>query len=155
MSLEKILVLDDEVIIRNVLGEILSRKHCTVSAASCLAEAENLVAHESFDLMFVDVRLPDGDGHQFLERVSLLPERPPVVIITGYGTIESAVACMRAGAFELSTRTDIPPRVAISEYVDVAKAFFSGPEPGLVNAVLDRIARVVRSGEIGGDTVGK
>lgn len=64
-------------------------------------------------------------------------------------------AIMRAGAFELSTRTDIPPRVAISEYVDVAKAFFSGPEPGLVNAVLDRIARVVRSGEIGGDTTGK
>jgi len=50
--------------------------------------------------MFVDVRLPDGDGHQFLERVGLLPDRPPVVMITGHGTIESAVACMRAGAFD-------------------------------------------------------
>jgi DNA-binding NtrC family response regulator len=113
MSLEKILVLDDEVIIRNVLGEILRRKHCTVSAASCLAEAENLVAHESFDLMFVDVRLPDGDGHQFLERVGLLPERPPVVIITGYGTIESAVACMRAGAFDYLIKPFTPGQIEI------------------------------------------
>jgi len=60
-------------------------------------------------------------------------------------------ATLRAGAFELATRSDIPPRVAISEYVDVAKAFFSGPEAGLVNAVLDRIAKVVRSEDFGGD----
>lgn len=60
-------------------------------------------------------------------------------------------AVLRAGAFELATRADIPPRVAISEYVDVAKAFFAGPEPGLVNAVLDRIAKVVRSDAFGGD----
>lgn len=51
---------------------------------------------------------------------------------------------LRAGAFELSQETNVPPKVAISEYVDVAHAFYSGPEPGLVNAVLDRIAHVVR-----------
>jgi DNA-binding NtrC family response regulator len=113
MSLEKILVLDDEIIIRNVLGEILRRKHCTVVTASCLAEAETLVARESFDLMFVDVRLPDGDGHQFLERVGLLPERPPVVIITGYGTIESAVTCMRAGAFDYLIKPFTPGQIEI------------------------------------------
>jgi N utilization substance protein B len=58
-------------------------------------------------------------------------------------------AILRAGAYELSARSDIPPRVSISEYVDVAGAFYGGSEPGLVNAVLDRIARVVRGGEIG------
>jgi N utilization substance protein B len=56
---------------------------------------------------------------------------------------------LRAGAFELSTRGDLPPKVAISEYVNVAGAFYAGVEPGMVNAVLDRIARVVRAGEIG------
>ena len=66
--------------------------------------------------------------------------------------LEAVLRCiMRAGAFELATRADVPPRVAISEYVDVAHAFFSGPEPKMVNAVLDRIAKVVRSEEIGGD----
>ena len=56
---------------------------------------------------------------------------------------------LRAGAFEISTRSDIPPKVSISEYVNVADAFYAGAEPGMVNAVLDRIARVLRDGEIG------
>ena len=50
-------------------------------------------------------------------------------------------AVLRAGAYELVVRTDVPPSVAISEYVDIAKAFFSEDEPKLVNAVLDRIAK--------------
>jgi N utilization substance protein B len=58
-------------------------------------------------------------------------------------------AILRAGAFELAQLPEIPPKVAISEYVDVAHAFYSGPEPGLVNAVLDRIARSVRAADIG------
>ena len=57
-------------------------------------------------------------------------------------------AILRAGAFELSTRTDIPPKVTISEFVDVAHAFYTGTEPKLVNAVLDRIARVVRAEDL-------
>jgi N utilization substance protein B len=60
-------------------------------------------------------------------------------------------AILRVGAYELADCPDVPVRVAISEYVDIAHAFYSGPEPGLVNAVLDRIGRVVRADEIGGD----
>jgi N utilization substance protein B len=60
---------------------------------------------------------------------------------------------MEAGAHEVTRRPDIPARVIITEYVDVAHAFFDGAEPGLVNGVLDRIAREHRSGEMtkGGD----
>jgi N utilization substance protein B len=58
-------------------------------------------------------------------------------------------AILRAGACELADFPDVPVRVVISEYVDIAHAFYSGPEPGLVNAVLDRIGRVIRAGEIG------
>lgn len=60
-------------------------------------------------------------------------------------------AILRAGAYELMTRANIPPKVTISEFVDVAHAFYSGPEPGLVNAVLDRIARVVRAEDLSRD----
>lgn len=56
-------------------------------------------------------------------------------------------AILRAGAFELKARAKTPARVAISEYVDVAHAFYAGPEPGLVNAVLDRVARELRPDE--------
>jgi N utilization substance protein B len=57
---------------------------------------------------------------------------------------------LEAGAFELTERTDIPPRVVITEYVDVAHAFYAGQEPGLVNGVLDKIARSFRDGEMAG-----
>jgi len=53
-------------------------------------------------------------------------------------------AILRAGAFELSRRPDIPVEVVINEYVDLARSFFEGPEPGFVNAALDGLARDVR-----------
>jgi N utilization substance protein B len=56
---------------------------------------------------------------------------------------------LRAGAYELSKRTDIPARVVVSEYVDVARAFVDKTETGMVNAVLDRLARNVRAAEFG------
>lgn len=57
-------------------------------------------------------------------------------------------AIIRAGAWELSARPQTPARVCISEWVDVAHAFYAGPEPGLVNAVLDRLAQTLRDGEM-------
>jgi N utilization substance protein B len=50
-------------------------------------------------------------------------------------------AILRAGAYELTERRDVPVEVAIDEYVELAKSFFEGPEPGFVNAALDAIAR--------------
>lgn len=52
-----------------------------------------------------------------------------------------------SGIYELYIRTDIPPRVVITQYVDVAHAFFEGPEPGFVNGVLDRMAKTLRPDE--------
>jgi len=53
-------------------------------------------------------------------------------------------AILRAGVYELMLRRDVPVPVVVSEYVDVAKAFYEEDEPKLVNAVLDRVARRVR-----------
>lgn len=55
-------------------------------------------------------------------------------------------AILRAGAYELRFRVDVPTRVIINEYLDIAHAFFSGAEPGLVNGVLDRLAKECRGG---------
>jgi N utilization substance protein B len=55
---------------------------------------------------------------------------------------------LRAGAYELAHRPDIPPRVAISEYTAVAYAFFTGKEPGMANGVLDRLGRSLRPTEM-------
>lgn len=50
-------------------------------------------------------------------------------------------ATLRAGTFEIYGRSDVPPKAVINEYVTVARAFFDGDEPKVVNAVLDRLAR--------------
>jgi N utilization substance protein B len=57
-------------------------------------------------------------------------------------------AILRAGAYELLYRKDVPARVVITEYVDVTHGFYGEDEPGLVNAVLDSVARDVRPGEL-------
>jgi len=57
-------------------------------------------------------------------------------------------AILRCGAYELFSRPSVPARVVISEYIRVADAFFEGKEPSLVNAVLDRLARVLRPEEL-------
>jgi N utilization substance protein B len=62
-------------------------------------------------------------------------------------------AILRAGVYELMKRADVPVAVIVSEYVDIAKAFYDEDEPKLVNAVLDRVARRVR-GEGKGRSVG-
>jgi N utilization substance protein B len=59
-------------------------------------------------------------------------------------------AILRAGAYELDKRPDVPARVVVSEYVDVAHAFVEKDETGMVNAVLDQLARQLRSAEFSG-----
>ncbi|HYL33217.1 MAG TPA: transcription antitermination factor NusB [Stellaceae bacterium] len=58
-------------------------------------------------------------------------------------------AILRVGTYELAHCRDVPPEIAINEYVDIAHAFFAGKEPGMVNAVLDKIARDLRPEEMG------
>lgn len=58
-------------------------------------------------------------------------------------------AVLRAAAFELIARKDVPARVVIDEYVDIAHAFFEGDEPGFVNAALDKLAHRKRAPEFG------
>jgi N utilization substance protein B len=59
-------------------------------------------------------------------------------------------AVLRAGAYELDHRRDVPARAVVSQYVDVASAFVDKEETGMVNAVLDQLARQLRTGEFGG-----
>jgi len=58
-------------------------------------------------------------------------------------------AILRAGAFELISRHDVPAKVVIDEYLEISHAFFTGDEPGFINAVLDKLARRKRPNEFG------
>jgi len=100
MSIEKIIVVEDDLIIRSSLEAQLRHRRCEVLAVPTLAAAKEALDKDTFDIVFLDVRLPDGEGTDWLKELKSRPLRPLVVIMTGFGSVESAVDCMRNGAFE-------------------------------------------------------
>jgi DNA-binding NtrC family response regulator len=100
MPIEKIIVLEDDLIVRKNLEQQLRQRRYDVAAVANLAAAYDLLTKDTFDLMFVDVRLPDGEGTELLQQLQLRAQKPLVVIMTGFGSVESAVECMRNGAFD-------------------------------------------------------
>lgn len=100
MPIEKVIVLEDDLIVRKNLEQQLRARHYDVASASTLADAQDLLARDTFDMVMADVRLPDGEGTELLRQIQLRPQRPLMVMMTGFGSIESAVECMRDGAFD-------------------------------------------------------
>jgi len=100
MSIEKIIVLEDDAIVRKNLETYLRRRHYDVAAAGTIAAAQEYLGKDNFDIVFVDVRLPDGDGTDLLKEIQARPQKPLVVMMTGFGSVESAVECMKNGAFD-------------------------------------------------------
>ena len=113
MPFEKILIVEDDVIVRNLLQDVFRRLKLTAAVAETLAQATVHLDRESFDLILLDLRLPDGDGFTFLEQITVRPDRPLVVMMTGFGTIESAVASMRAGAFDYLLKPFSPGQIEV------------------------------------------
>ncbi len=113
MAFEKVLIVEDERELRSLHAAFFAQRGFTASTAGSLQEADVAIARDFFDLVILDLRLPDGDGLAFLEHVMALPDRPVVIIATGFGTIESAVACMRAGAFDYLLKPFTPGQVDI------------------------------------------
>ncbi len=97
-----ILVVDDEAEIRSSLEEILREEGYGVATAATAAEARVLVEDAPYDAVLLDIWLPDRDGLDVLGEIRNLPKesRPEVVIISGHGTIESAVKATKLGAFD-------------------------------------------------------
>src|SRR3989454_945411 len=93
MPIEKIIVLEDDLVVRKNLEQQLRYKRYDVASASTIAEAQELLAKDNFDLMVVDVRLPDGKGTDLLKQLQTRPVKPLVVMISGMGTVELAVEC--------------------------------------------------------------
>ena len=100
MPIEKIIVLEDDLIVRKNLEQQLRQHRYDVASAGTIAAAQELLSRDTFDLIFVDLRLPDGEGTDLLRQLQSRPQKPLVVVVTGFGSIESAVACMRDGAFD-------------------------------------------------------
>jgi len=105
MSIEKVVVVEDELALRLSLEAHLRQRRCDVLAVSNLAAAREALAKDTFDLVLLDVLLPNGEeGTDLLKELQQRPQRPLVVIMTAAASVESAVDCMRNGAFDYLTK---------------------------------------------------
>ncbi len=100
--MDHILVVDDEAEIRSSLEEILREEGYGVASAATAAQAVVLLEDAPYDVVLLDIWLPDRDGLDVLADLRRLPieKRPEVVIISGHGTIESAVKATKLGAYD-------------------------------------------------------
>lgn len=96
----KILVIDDERAIRNTLKEILEMESHEVETAENGRIALDKAKQQQFDLIFSDIKMPEMDGMELLTALREAEIDSPVVMISGHGTIETAVECIKKGAFD-------------------------------------------------------
>jgi len=100
MKKNLILIVDDEPEVRNVLFEGLSKNGHSILFAGNAGEALCLFEQKQCDLVITDVKLPDGDGLQLLDQIKKRSPHTPVILMTGFGTVQNAVEAMRKGAFD-------------------------------------------------------
>lgn len=99
MSLNRtILIIDDEQNLSRSLGLILQRAGYVITTASSAGEALQILQACSFDLVFLDVKLPDQSGIQLLPQIKSLYPDMPVLILTAHATLDTAIEAVRAGA---------------------------------------------------------
>ena len=96
----KVLIIDDERAIRRALKEILEYENCQVLEAENGKEGLELIRSNSLDVIFCDIKMPLVDGMEMLQQVQNEGNEVPVIMISGHGTLETAVQAIKIGAFD-------------------------------------------------------
>lgn len=96
----QILVVDDEAAVRSGITQVLSRQKLSVTAVADGAQALEALARQSFGVVLLDIKLPDLDGVELLRLLRQDFPETEVIMITGYPSIQGAVACIRLGALD-------------------------------------------------------
>lgn len=106
---QKILIVDDEPDIRELLEITLGRMKLETRSARDVAEAREWLGRESFDLCLTDMRLPDGTGLDLVHFIQQRYPQVPVAMITAFGSLDTAINALKAGAFDFLTKpVDLP-----------------------------------------------
>ena len=96
----RVLVVDDEKVIREILADFLSLEGFFVATAQDGLSALERLANESFDMVISDLKMPNIGGLELLEKIKQNHENVLVVIMTGFGTVETAIEAMKKGAYD-------------------------------------------------------
>ncbi len=104
MNTHLALIVDDEPDIRELLELTLGRMQIDTRSAATLAEAREWLTRERFDICLTDMRLPDGNGIDLIRHIQQQEINLPAAVITAYGSMDSAVEALKAGAFDFVTK---------------------------------------------------
>jgi DNA-binding NtrC family response regulator len=104
MAEKAILVVDDDKVIRDCLTDFLVKEGFQTKGAAGVREALTELEGTDYSLVITEIKLPDGDGFQLLDAIRLNYHQTVVIVITGYGTIESAVKAIKMGAYDYLTK---------------------------------------------------
>ena len=102
MAGEKILIVDDEAGMQRLLSRVLGRQGYAAVPVGSASEAMQLIAADSFDLVVTDIQMPEKNGLELLRDIKAFDPSLPIIVMTAYGTVESAVEALRNGAYDLS-----------------------------------------------------
>jgi len=119
----KILVIDDERSIRNTMKDILVFEGYEVDVAENAADGLSQIKENSYDAVFLDIKMPEINGIQCLEMIMEQGFSMPVVMISGHGNIETAVECVKKGAFDF-----IEKPIDLNRLIMVAKNALNQPQ---------------------------
>lgn len=101
---QKALIIDDEPDIRELLEITLGRMKLDTRSARNLKEARECLSREHYDLCLTDMRLPDGCGLELVQFIQQQYPQLPVAMITAYGSLDTAIGALKAGAFDFLTK---------------------------------------------------
>ena len=104
MTKQRVLIVDDEPDIRELLEITLLRMGLETRSAEDFSNATRMLNDESFDLCLTDMKLPDGDGIELVEHIQQHCPNTPTAVITAHGSIDLAIKAMKCGAFDFVSK---------------------------------------------------
>jgi DNA-binding NtrC family response regulator len=113
-ELKKILVIDDEASMRHMLQLVLEKEGYQVSETANGGAALELLQAEAFDVVLCDIRMPGMDGRMFLQEAARLKLSPTIIMMSAYGTIDTAIECMKRGAYDYIAKPFKPDEVVLT-----------------------------------------
>lgn len=101
---QHILIIDDEENMRHMLSVMLARQGYRVDLAADGTEGLNCLTNNIYDFILCDIRMPEMDGKTFLVRALALQVTAPIIMMSAYGTVETAIECMKLGAYDFISK---------------------------------------------------
>ncbi|WP_310450247.1 sigma-54 dependent transcriptional regulator [Sulfuritalea sp.] len=152
---KRVLVVDDEADIRELLDLTLARMGLQADCVGSLAEARRMLASQRYQLCLTDMRLPDGEGLELVRHIADTVADLPVAVITAHGSAENAVSALKAGAFDyiakpvsldqlrgmVKSALELPNANPAGECSDGSDLLGESPAIEQVRKLIDRVAR--------------